>query len=454
MINTIFPEQESKLLEFKSKTPKFDSLIKTCIAFANASGGRIIIGIDDVTRKVIGISDNDRTNIFNNFPNSLYDSVSPNLIAQIYEQNFGKNSVLIIEVPISPKKPYFLKNKGVNKGTYIRVGSSTRQANEEYIEDLTRETHRIKYDEEIINTDIDALSKDLLHEFYGSRVTKKRLLADKIIATKPANKEHLCPTVAGILMFSETPHDYIPEALVRCTRFKGTEGRNILYTEDITGTIEQQATKSLKIVTNWITTRYELHGAKLKGQAPIPREAIREAIINALLHQKYSIPGAMKIAIYDNSMEIFSPGCFPGLVDINSLGDGTTYLRNPTLARLAYQMNLIETRGTGIRLIYESCKKAGIKKPVYHEEGDFVKVIFYFEPDITSYENEKTAIQDFMGSHRSVTAQEVADFLSVSRNTAIRKLNHLTKLNYVKKSGKGPAVKYRWDMGSGVDLIP
>jgi ATP-dependent DNA helicase RecG len=442
MINTIFPERESKLLEFKSKVPKFDVLIKTCIAFANAAGGRIIIGVDDISRKVVGASDDDRTNIFNNFPNSLYDSVSPSLIAQIYEQNFGKHSVLIIEIPVSPKKPYFLKNKDVSKGTYIRVGSSTRRATDEYIEDLTREAHRISYDEEIINVTFDTLSKDLLHDFYGSKTTKKRLLADKIIAVKPANKEHYCTTVAGILMFSEAPHNYLPEALVRCTRFKGVEGRDILRTEDITGTLEQQATESLKLVINWVATHYELRGVKLTGQIPVPTKAIREAIINALLHQKYTIPGAMKIAIYDNRIEIFNPGCFPGLVDINSLGDGTTYLRNPTLVRLAYQVNLIEARGTGIRLIYESCKKAGIKKPVYHEEGDFVKVIFYFEPDITSHENEETAIQAFMKLQQNVTAQQVANFLSVSRNTAIRKLNRLMDSKHIKKIGKGPSVKY------------
>lgn len=442
MNNTIFLERESKLLEFKSKVPKFDVLIKTCIAFANAAGGRIIIGVDDVSRRVVGVSEDDRTNIFDNFPNSLYDSVSPSLIAQIYEQNFGEHSVLIIEIPVSPRKPYFFKNKGISKGTYIRVGSSTRQATDEYIEDLTREAHRISYDEEIIHVSFDLLSKDLLHNFYGARVTKKRLLADKIIATKPANKEYYCPTVAGILMFSEIPHNYLPESLIRCTYFKGVKGRDILRTEDITGTLEQQAGESLKLVVNWLTTHYELHGIKLAEQIPVPMEAIREAIINALLHRKYTIPGAIKIAIYDNRIEIFNPGCFPGLVDINSLGDGTTYLRNPTLVKLAYQLQLVEARGTGIRLIYESCKKAGIKKPIYHEEGDFVKVVFYFEPDITSQENEETAIQAFIKLQQNVTAQQVADFLTVSRNTAIRKLNHLINLNLVRKIGKGPAVKY------------
>lgn len=443
MTTTIFPERESKLIEFKSKVPRFDALIKTSIAFANAAGGRIIIGVDDISHEVVGITNDDRNKIYDDFPNSLYDSTNPSLIAQIYEQNFGEHSVLIIEIPASPRKPYFLKSKGISNGTYIRVGSSTRKATQEYIEDLTREAHRVNYDEEIIHEDIEILSKDLLHEFFGAKVTKKRLLAEKIIARKPANKEQYCPTIAGILMFTETSHDYIPESLVRCTQFKGIEGRDILRTEDIMGTLEQQATNSLKTLTNWLITHYELRGVKLTGQIPVPTDALREAIINALLHRKYTIPGATKIAIYDNRIEIFSPGCFPGLVDINSLGDGTTYLRNPTLVRLAYQVALVETRGTGIRLIYDSCKKAGIKKPIYHEEADFVKIVFYLEPDTDSYESERDAIMAFAKLQKNVTAQQVADYLSVSRNTAIRKLSELIDANLIRKVGKGPAIKYK-----------
>jgi ATP-dependent DNA helicase RecG len=439
----IFPERESKLVEFKSIVPNFDALIKTSIAFANASGGRIIIGVDDTTHEVIGVDDTARTKIYDDFPNSLYDSVSPTLIAQIYEQNFGKHSVLIIEVPTSPKKPYFIKKLGVAKGTYIRVGSSTRKATPEYIEDLTREAQRIHFDEELISASMDVLSKELLKDFYETRISKNRLLADKIIGLKPANKEQHAPTVAGILMFTENPENYISEALVKCTRFLGTSGRDIIRTEDISGSLDFQANKSLEVIESWLAHDYELVGARLKGKLPVPKEALREAILNALLHRKYLIPGATKIAVFDDRIEVFSPGCFPGLVDINNLGDGTTYLRNPTLVRLAYKMKLIETRGSGIRLIYDSCKKAKIRRPVYHEEGDFVKIIFYFSPDKDVFATEEESIIQLIKIRGEISAKQVAEYLSISHNTAIRRLNLLTKQKQVKKQGAGAAVKYK-----------
>lgn len=442
MSGIIFPERESKLLEFKSRVTDFTALIKTCIAFANAAGGRIIIGIDDKTREIMGITESERNRIYDDFPNSLYDSASPNLVPQIYEQNFGEKTVAVIDIPASPRKPYFLKSAGVANGTYIRVGSSTRKANQEYIEDLIREAQRITYDEEVVHQPINILSSELLKNFYGKGVTQKRLLADKILIQQVANKELLAPTIAGVLMFSEEPHTIISEALIRCTRFKGKEGRDIIRTEEITGPIEQQSVTVMKILEAWLATDYELQGTKLKGRLPVPEDALREAVLNALMHRKYNIPGAIKIAIYDDRLEVFSPGSFPGLVDINNLGDGITYLRNPVVVRLAHRMGLIETLGTGIRLIFDSCYKAGIQAPVYHDEGDFVKVIFYFQPNLEKKSDDE-AILAFIQFAKQTTAGEIADYLGVSRNTAIRKLNSLVQKSQLIKVGKGPSVKYK-----------
>ena len=375
----IYPEKESKSLEFKEKLPNFQSLIKTCIAFANGSGGSIIIGIQDKTRKIIGINDKDRDKVYNDFLNSLYDSTSPNIFVQIYEKNFVNTSVLIIKIPPRFKKPYFLKSDGIPKGVYVRVGSSTRRVNKEYVEELIKESQRINFDEEPINKDISILSKSLLKDFYEIKSTKNRLLLDKIITPAATNNNRYLPTIAGTILFCENPEEFIPESIIICTRFEGISDRDIIQTQEITGNLEKQAAVSFNLIKAWLSKNYKLESIKLKGKLPIPPEALREAIINALVHRKYSIPGAIKIAVYDNRLEIFSPGCFPGLVDINNLGDGTTYLRNPAIAKIAHKMGLIEKLGSGIRLIFDSCQKMHLKKPVYSEDGDFVKVTFYFQ---------------------------------------------------------------------------
>ena len=129
-------------------------------------------------------------------------------------------------------------------------------------------------------------------------------------------------------------------------------------------------------------------------------------------------------------------------MDINTLGDGITYLRNPNIAQLARKMGLVEKFGTGVRLIFDQCKKAKLRPPKYHEEGDFVKVVFFFEPDLASTQNDDEAIITFIEVADSVTASDVANMLKITRTSAARKLTQLIKANKIARIGKGPATRY------------
>ncbi|MDO8953886.1 MAG: ATP-binding protein [Gammaproteobacteria bacterium] len=437
----IYSERESKSLEFKSQIPDFLKLIKTCVAFANGIGGKIIIGVDDKTRSVIGVDDKARNRIYDEFPNSVYDATSPSLLVEIYEKSFEGLSVIIIEVPSSIKKPVFIKGEGMPKGVYLRAGSNTRRANSEYITELMRENQRTYFDEEAVQAGIDILSRDLLQAIFG-KVDSPRLVAEKILTPSNTNTKKYYPTIAGVLTFCETPHVYIPEATIICTRFRGIEGRDIIQSEEIQGCLEKQITNSFQLVRSWLIRNYQLTGVKLQGKTIIPEIALREAIANALLHRKYSIPGSVKIALYDDRLEIFSPGNFPGLVDLSNLGDGTTYLRNPHLARIARRFGIIEKLGTGIKLILESCKKSDLKRPEFIESADSVKIIFYFQPEEKNFSLDEDKLLALFTMREEVKLDEVQTYLSVSRNTATRKLNLLIKDKKIKRTGKGPAVRY------------
>lgn len=437
-----FAEEESKNLEFKSQLPKLENLVKTCIAFANGSGGQILIGIEDKTKKIIGYSESDRQKIYHDFPNSLYDSTCPNLFADIYEKNFGKQSVIVIDIAHANKRPCFLVSEGPSNGVYIRVGSSTRKANQDYIEELFRENKRTYYDEEILfdkNIDFD---EDILKKFYGERPSNKQLESDNFMNKQAEKQRNYYPTIAGTLLFNKEPDQYIPEAYILCTRFNGTEGRDIIQKEEIKGNLKKQLDLSFNLVSSWLQRNYTLVETKLKSKSIIPSEALREAIINALVHRKYSIPGAIKIALYDDRLEIFSPGNFPGLVDVNNLGDGTTYLRNPSIAQAFRKLRLIEKLGSGIRMIFDSCAKAGLKKPVYREDGDFVKLIFFFSPSIDLGNFAEDEIMKLFKFKKELTIKDLVENLEISRNTATRKMNLLIKKKLVRRIGKGAGVTY------------
>ncbi|MCH9612391.1 MAG: hypothetical protein S4CHLAM102_08810 [Chlamydiia bacterium] len=437
-----FEERESKNLEFKSTLPKFDTLIKTCIAFANGVGGRIIIGVEDEDRQVCGVSEETKKRVYDEFPNSLYDSTSPSLVPQIYEKNFNDVSVLIIQIGPSQTKPCFNLREGLPKGVYLRVGSNTRRATQEYIEELMRESKRVSYDEELVHEPIEILSNELIEDVFEGPMTKRRLMAEKIIAQSASNPEVYFPTITGVMHCCEDPHMFIPEASVICTQFRGVEGRHIIQTQEIYGNLELQATTCMSLVEAWISRSFHLHGAKLKAETAIPSIALRESIINALIHRKYSIPGAIKIAVWEDRVEIFSPGGFPGLVDINHLGDGTTYLRNPNIARIARKIGLVEKMGTGIKLMFESCRRARLQLPEFHEEGDFVKVVFSFKRVPSHDQSDELLILKLAKRLPEISVSEVMEYLGVSRNTATRKLNTLLKRKQLHRRGQGPSVKY------------
>lgn len=436
----IYPDRESKSLEFKSQPPKFIGLIKTCVAFANGVGGKIIIGVDNTTREILGVDEKTRDRIYNEFPNSLFDATSPSLLAEIYEKRFNDESVMIIEIPFSFRKPVFIKKDGIPDGVYLRAGPNTRKANQDYIEELMRENKRMVFDEETINADTSILSEERLKSIYGIYDTE-RLVTEKIINRASSNSQKH-PTVAGALMFCDAPHLYIPEAAIQCTRFRGVDGRDIIQSDEIQGPLVKQAQTSFELLKSWLTREYQLFGAKLQGKMIIPEIALREAIVNALIHRKYWIAGATKIALYDNRLEIFNPGNFPGLFDLNRLGDGTTYLRNPNLARIARRFGLVEKLGTGIRVIMESCRKAGLMKPEYIEGADSVKIIFHFLPAEDIHADADDKLLSLFNMRNEVKLRDVEKFLDVSRNTATRKLNQLIKSGRIVRHGKGPAVKY------------
>lgn len=437
-----FNGEESKNLEFKSQLSKFENLIKTCIAFANGSGGQILIGIEDKTKKIIGYTESDRQKIYHDFPNSLYDSTCPNLFADIYEKNFGKQSVIVIEIGRANKKPCFLISEGSSTGVYVRVGSSTRKANLEYVEELLKENKRFYYDEEILFDNNINFDEDLLKNFYGVIPNKKQLLSNNFINKQSNKQRDYYPTIVGTLLFNKEPEQYIPEAHILCTRFNGMDGREIIQKEEINGNLEKQLDLSFNLVSSWLQRDYILIKTKLQSKSIIPSEALREGIINALVHRKYSIPGAVKIALYDDRLEIFSPGNFPGLVDINNLGEGITYLRNPSLAQAFRKLGLIERLGSGIRIIFESCLKAGLKKPHYQENGDFVKLIFFFSPNIDLNNFDEDEIMKLLKFKKKLTIKDLVNNLAISRNTATRKMNKLIEKKLVKRVGKGAGVSY------------
>ena len=203
------------------------------------------------------------------------------------------------------------------------------------------------------------------------------------------------------------------------------------------------ADSAFSFLLQWLERDLKLKKMQLKGTPPVPVNSLREGIINALVHRKYSIPGAIKIALYDDRLEIFSPGAFPGLISISCLGDGTTFLRNILIARIARKMHLMEKLGSGIRLIFDSCRKYGIRKPEYNESGDFVKLTFYFERVQKTSELTEEIVLEMTRKFEILRPSDISSEYEVSRNTISRRLNELVKKKKLIRHGKGAGIYYK-----------
>ncbi|MGZ3773678.1 MAG: RNA-binding domain-containing protein [Pseudobdellovibrionaceae bacterium] len=443
-MSAFFEQRESKHLELKEKLPTNLQIVKTCVAFANNGGGEIVLGVKNQTQEVVGVSTADRDFIFESLANSIFDSISPEVYPEIFEKNMDGQNVIYIKIYPGLKPPYFVKSEGTIKGVYLRVGSNTRRASQEYIDELLRAQKKITFDEQSSSCDFQDVDRNLLKAVYGPQMpTESKLLADRVICRDGRSGSRLKLTNTGILFFTPHPENYLPEAILICTEFKGTEGRDIYRTEELIGPIPQLVEKALQTLKTWLEKDFRVsRKGKLSGKIPVPMEALREAVINALIHRKYFIPGAVKIAVFENRLEIFSPGSFPGLVSVDNIGDGTTFLRNPHLARIGRYAGLVEKMGTGARLIFESCLKAHVKRPVYNEDGDFVKLTFFFEKELNPEKSVDDAILALFDENETIQISQVMRFLKISRNTATRRMNQLIQKNKVIRQGKGPSTVF------------
>lgn len=443
-----FHESESSTLEFKREMPKNDQIIKTMIGFCNQNGGKLIIGIDS-NRKVIGVNENELNNALEYLDKAIYEATSPSIIPRIYSQRIGDKTLMIIEVSSGMNKPYFRKSEGINNGTYIRLGRTMLKATQEIIEELRWKSAGLDYEKmPVYQADKNNLDLKKLHFFLSDRKNHgKAEISDDILKSHylifiEHTKCYL--TIAGILLFGKNPQQFLSEAMIICSHFKGISGREAIASVDCENTLFAQFEQAYSFVISRLNKSFKIKGPKREEKLEIPEIAIREALLNAIVHRNYHIKAPIKVAIYDNRIEIFSPGQFPGPLDVNQLTSGITYLRNPAICKVFREANYIEKLGTGFISIFDSYEKNNLKKPQIIEGENFIKCILPREEKEKKYENfdELAEIMNLFNRFKEITIKDVMRELAISKSTAVRKLNVLIGSKQIKRIGYARACKY------------
>lgn len=378
----LLSKQESKTLEFKREfnNSNKEKILQTIIAFANGSGGNIVFGIDD-DRKIIGVAN--PFELEEKLSNITFDSIKPTIRIDpvfITEQN---KTLVIIKVPMGIETPYFLKSKGMEKGTYLRVGSTTRLSSNEMIKSLQFKGENISYDSRIdyrfskVDIDISKTEKIFL-EKKDIQIKEEHLFMFNLLAERD---DKIYPTVAGMLLFPKREFLEYDYASIKCAHFKGKSKDIFIDKAEFRGSIIDQIEAAIKFLKSNIKLSATIGDVYREEKYEYPIPALREAIINAVTHRNYLLKGEdIKVAVFDNRIEIISPGDLPAGYSIDDIGKmDFSKLRNFTIGRIFSELKIIEQWGRGFSKIIKLCEQYEDIVPEFMEELMQFKVVFWNE---------------------------------------------------------------------------
>jgi ATP-dependent DNA helicase RecG len=440
-----YPADESSTLEWKKEYPENDQILKTVIGFCNHHGGRIVVGVAN-SGEIVGISQAEIQKALESLDKAICEASHPAIIPRIYAQLFGDKSILTIEVSTGMSKPYFRKSEGMDRGTYIRIGRNTVRATPDIIEELQWQSRGIDFETlPHYRSSKEDLDLEAFQFFLGHRKNHAHAEANDAIlrAYQLLVSEHskLVPTHAGLLLFGKYPQQFLPEAMIICSHFEGRAGRNTVATVDCEGTLFNQFKQAYAFITSRLYRSFKIEGPQRKEKLEIPEVAIREALLNAIIHRNYHIQGPIKVAIYDNRVEIFSPGLFPGPLDPKNLKTGVTYLRNPFICKVFREAGYVEKLGSGLIAIFDAYAKEGLTDPQILEGDNYVKSILPREQK--RHVDEDNALLALFAQSPEISLEDVQRGLGISRATASRRINEWIRDKKVDRIGKTRSTRYR-----------
>ena len=365
MIASLIQKPESKTLEFKRDLSSPRPWLKTLVAFANSAGGRLVFGVTD-DRQIIGVEN--PLDQEERIANLIADSISPRLVPNIELTSLHGKTLLVVEVFLSGTRPHFIKADGIEKGTYVRLGSTNRQADTQLIAELQRGVSGVSYDAlPMPGLTVEALDlKAIERDFQGRRKVDERMLQSLRILV--AEQGRLVPSQGGIILYGLDRRQYFDDAWIQCGRFIGDDKADIFDHIDIQDPLPKAVEEIMLFLKKHAMRGADFSGIRRKDIWSIPVNILREVVINALVHADYSHRGTpTRIAFYDNRIEVESPGLLlPGLT-IEDIKQGVSQLRNPVIARIFRELELIEQWGSGIPGIFRQAKAENLPEPSIEE---------------------------------------------------------------------------------------
>jgi len=425
---------ESERIEFKGNFNK--ETTEAAVAFANLSGGVILIGVSD-NGKIRGVSLGKET--LKTWSNEITQATEPILIPEIESYQIKGKKIIAITIKESPIKP--IASKGI---CYLRVKNSNKKLTPKEIAELHLQTISSSWDSyPAKNASLDDIDFGKVEEHIKlANETGRRKIAEKpveVLKKMELIKDNK-PTWAAILLFGKEPQRFVLQSKVHCGRFK--DEITIINDEVVEETLFEQVEKTMEFVKKSISVKFVITGKPRREEIwEYPLNAVREAVINAIAHRDYTEPSEIQIRIYDDKLVVWSPGKLPFGITLDDLfKPHKSVLRNKLIAQVFYDIGLIEQWGTGVKRMTDSCLKRGLPEPKFEEQQGF-RVTFrkdiFTEDYLKSLDLNERQINavGFVKEKKKITNKGYQEEFNVSERTASRELGYLVKKDVFKQIG-------------------
>ncbi|MDR0730473.1 MAG: putative DNA binding domain-containing protein [Treponema sp.] len=441
---------ENQTTEFKREYT--DTIKKTVIAFANSNGGTLYVGIEDDGR-IAGLDNPDDT--FLKISNAIRSAIKPDitLFIEYALETIEGATILKIQVHKGSARPYYLGEKGIRpEGVFVRQGASSVPASETAILKMIKETDGEKY-ETIRSLNQELSFKDTAREFNARGLEFGERQMGSLKIARPDG----IYTNLGLLLSDQCVHT------IKLAVFEGIKKEVFKDRREFSGSLLKQLTGAYAFIDMHNHTHSEVKGLYRVDARDYPEDALREALLNALIHRDYAFSGSILISIFEDRMEFVSIG---GLVRGISLDDimlGVSITRNESLANIFYRLKLVEAYGTGVPTIMRSYAGAAQMPRIEATDNAFKITLpnrntahtgfFYqhgekdIEPRAVFDSNGGPAEYDYMiinllKKQPVITRKDVEALLSLSQAMAVRTLKSLKDRGIIRAIGGGKKTRY------------
>ena len=424
---------ETENIEFKSQFT--EDIYKEVIAFANTDGGIVYVGIDN-NGNAVGLTDVDQE--YTRITNGIRDAIMPD-VTMLVRFTIQENKVVRITVSEGSNKPYYLKGKGLkHSGVYVRQGTSSVPASPEQIRQMIKESDGDTFEE------MRSMEQELTFEAAQKafKLYSVEWGAEKYRSLGITQKKDGIYTNLALLLSDQCAHT------TKIAVFSDDARTVFRDSKEFTGSIFKQFEDAVNYLALCNKTSSVIKGVIRTDKQDYPEEAIREALLNAIVHRDYSFSGSIIINVTDHKMEFISlGGLLPGLSP-DDIRSGISQPRNKNLAEVFHRLRLIESYGTGIRRIfnlYADCPE----QPQIEVTPNTFKIVLPNMNTVAAAPKQASPVTaqmqkvlDYISEHGQITDEEVQSLLGIKKTRAFELMKKMREMGLVQMIGRGAEKKY------------